>query len=202
MRISAFIPIKKFSTSKKRLSEVISSSERENLAASMAEQTISTLVNSDICDSITIVTNDKNLSLSNSESYFTNSSLNQGLNESIKSHVKNEIILIMHADLPRINELDLQELRRTFTAKKISIVSDLQKNGTNCLMYDSMMNFDFKFGVNSYNLFVNEFKSNNLDYQDITLQSLQDDLDSEEDYFKLIKYIKEHNILQGYLLNI
>ena len=189
MTIAAFIPIKKFSTSKKRLSKVISSSERENLSALMANKTINTLVKSDICDSITIVTNDKNISFSDTNSYFTNSSLNQGLNEAIKSHGKNAIILIMHADLPRINKLDLQELKETFIVNKISIVSDLERNGTNCLMYDSLMNFKFRFGINSYNLFLDEFKSNNLDYQDIILQSLQHDLDSEEDYFKLIKYI-------------
>ena len=126
MTISAFIPIKKFSTSKERLSKILSAYERENLARAMAERTIKTLVNSKICDSINIVTNDKSLTLTNSLSYVTNSSLNQGLNEAINLIAKNEIILIMHADLPRINELDLQELKRRFTANKIIIVSDLQ----------------------------------------------------------------------------
>jgi 2-phospho-L-lactate guanylyltransferase len=190
MTISAFIPIKKFSTSKERLSKILSAYERENLARAMAERTIKTLVNSKICDSINIVTNDKSLTLTNSLSYFTNSSLNQGLNEAINLIAKNEIILIMHADLPRINELDLQELKRRFSANKISIVSDLQKLGTNCLMYHSSKDFKLQFGINSYNLFIQEFNNNDLDYQDITLQSLQDDLDSEGDYFKLIKYIK------------
>ena len=36
---------------------------------------------------------------------------------------------------------------------------------------------------------MHEFKNNGLNYQDISIESLQDDLDSEEDYFKLIKYI-------------
>ena len=190
MTISAFIPIKKFSTSKERLSKILSASERENLATAMAKQTIKTLVNSDICDSINIVTNDENLTFSNSVSYFTNSPLNQGLNEAINLNTKNEIILIMHADLPRINELELQELKERFVKNKISIVSDLHKTGTNCLMYHSSIDFNLHFGIDSYNLFVQEFKNNNLEYQDITLQSLQDDLDSEGDYFKLIKYIK------------
>ena len=74
--------------------------------------------------------------------------------------------------------------------QKVSIVSDLQKQGTNCLMFSASMNFQLKFGLDSYNLFQQEFKTNGINYQDINIPSLQDDLDSEEDYFKLIKYIK------------
>ena len=43
MNVSAYIPIKKFSTSKKRLSNIIDYSERESLAASMAKNTIDIL---------------------------------------------------------------------------------------------------------------------------------------------------------------
>ncbi|MDA7576035.1 2-phospho-L-lactate guanylyltransferase [Gammaproteobacteria bacterium] len=189
MNVSAFIPIKKFSSSKNRLAKIISSSEREILAASMAKKTIDTLNNSKICKSITVVTNDSNLHLNHSNSYFTNSSLNDGLNEAIYTQTTNDIILIIHADLPRINERDLHELAHSFDMKKVSIISDLLKQGTNCLMFNSAISFDLKFGFNSYNLFTHEFKNNGLNYQDISIESLQDDLDSEEDYFKLIKYI-------------
>ncbi len=189
MNVSAFIPIKKFSSSKNRLAKIISSSEREILAASMAKKTIDTLNNSKICNSITVVTNDSNLHLDHSNSYFTNSSLNDGLNEAIYTQTTNDIILILHADLPRINERDLHELAHSFDMKKVSIISDLLRQGTNCLMFNSAISFDLKFGFNSYNLFTHEFKNNGLNYQDISIESLQDELDSEEDYFKLIKYI-------------
>jgi hypothetical protein len=56
-------------------------------------------------------------------------------------------------------------------------------------MFNSAISFDLKFGFNSYNLFIDEFKNNGLNFKDISIESLQDDLDSEEDYFKLIKYI-------------
>ena len=190
MNISAFIPIKKFTTSKKRLSKVISSSEREALAASMANNTIDILSKSNICHSITVVTNDSSLSFHNTNSYFTESSLNEGLDEAINSSAVSDHILIMHADLPRINETDLQHLLSLYDRAKVSIVSDIKKQGTNCLMFSGSLNFQYKFGTDSYNLFLNEFKNNGINYQDIDLPSLQDDLDSEEDYFKLIKYIK------------
>ena len=190
MNVSAFIPIKKFTTSKKRLSKVISSSEREALAASMANNTIDILSKSNICHSITVVTNDSSLSFHNTNSYFTESSLNEGLEEAINSSAVSDHILIMHADLPRINETDLQHFLSLYDRAKVSIVSDIKKQGTNCLMFSGSLNFQYKFGTDSYNLFRNEFKNNGINYQDIDLPSLQDDLDSEEDYFKLIKYIK------------
>ena len=189
MNVSAFIPIKKFSSSKNRLANIITSPEREVLAASMAKKTIDTLHNSKICNSITVVTNDENLHLDNTISYFTSSSLNNGLNEAIYAQTTNDIILIMHADLPKINEQDLHELAHSYDIKKVSIISDLSMQGTNCLMFDSEISFNLRFGFNSYNLFIHEFKNNGLNYQDIAIESLQDDLDSEEDYFKLIKYI-------------
>ena len=189
MNVSAFIPIKNFSSSKNRLANIITSAEREVLAASMAKKTIDTLHNSKICNSITVVTNDQSLHLDYATSYFTNSSLNDGLNEAISTQTTNDIILIMHADLPKINEPDLHELAHSFDIKKVSIISDLSMQGTNCLMFNSAISFDLKFGLNSYNLFMHEFKNNGLNYQDISIESLQDDLDSEEDYFKLIKYI-------------
>ena len=189
MNVSAFIPIKKFSSSKNRLAKIISSSEREILAASMAKKTINTLHNSKICNSITVVTNDSNLHLDFSTSYFTNSSLNDALNEAIYAQTTNDAVLIMHADLPKINERDLHELAHSFDMKKVSIISDLSSQGTNCLMFNSAISFDLKFGFNSYNLFMDEFKNNGLNFQDISIESLQDDLDSEEDYFKLIIYI-------------
>ena len=189
MAISAFIPIKNFKISKERLSKILSSSERSNLAEKMARQTVKTLVDSDICDSIFIVTNDKELLFNDAKSFYTNSPLNEALNEAIRSQNENEIILIMHADLPRINELDLHLLKNKFVNQKVSIVSDIHKNGTNCLMYEASQNFKLKFGLNSYNLFTEEFKKNNISFQDINLSTLQDDLDSEEDYFKLVKHI-------------
>ena len=189
MNVSAFIPIKKFSSSKNRLANIITSPEREVLAASMAKKTIDTLHNSKICNSITVVTNDENLHLDNTTSYFTSSSLNNCLNEAIYAQTTNDIILIMHADLPKINEQDLHELAHSYDIKKVSIISDLSMQGTNCLMFDSEISFNLRFGFNSYNLFIHEFKNNGLNYQDIAIESLQDDLDSEEDYFKLIKYI-------------
>ena len=190
MSISAFIPVKKYVNSKVRLASILNQEERQELAKKMAHQTVNALIESKICESITLVTNDPDLSIKGTKSFISKLPLNECLNEAIKLSNPEETILIMHADLPRVKALELQRLKKSYVSKSISIVSDAIKSGTNCLMFNTSINFALQFGANSYQLFIEEFKSNNLDYQDIYSPALQDDLDSEEDYFKLIKYVK------------
>jgi 2-phospho-L-lactate guanylyltransferase len=190
MQVSAFIPIKKYSHSKRRLASILSEQQRSDLSKAMATQTIKALIQSNICDSITLVTNDPHLIIEGASTFFTESSLNQALNEAIACNDSNNPILIMHADLPRINERDLDNLVASFNKSFISIVPDIDKSGTNCLLYDSAMKFNLQFGINSYDLFLSEFKGNDYRWNQHSIESLQYDLDSEDDYFKLKDYVR------------
>ncbi len=96
----------------------------------------------------------------------------------------------MHADLPRINERDLDNLVASFNKSFISIVPDIEESGTNCLLYDPAMKFNLQFGINSYALFLREFKANDYRWNQHSIESLQYDLDSEDDYFKLKDYVR------------
>ena len=190
MQVSAFIPIKKYSHSKRRLASILSEQQRSDLSKAMATQTIKALIQSNICDSITLVTNDSDLIIEGASTYFTESSLNQALNEAIACNDSNNPILIMHADLPRINERDLDNLVASFNKSFISIVPDIEESGTNCLLYDPAMKFNLQFGINSYALFLREFKANDYRWNQHSIESLQYDLDSEDDYFKLKDYVR------------
>jgi 2-phospho-L-lactate guanylyltransferase len=190
MQVSAFIPIKKYSHSKRRLASILSEQQRSDLSKAMATQTIKALIQSNICDSITLVTNDPLLIIEGASTFFTESSLNQALNEAIACNDSNNPILIMHADLPRINERDLDNLVAFFNKSFISIVPDIEESGTNCLLYDSAMKFNLQFGINSYALFLSEFKGNDYRWNQHSIESLQYDLDSEDDYFKLKDYVR------------
>ena len=190
MQVSAFIPIKKYSHSKRRLASILSEQQRSDLSKAMATQTIKALIQSNICDSITLVTNDPLLIIEGASTFFTESSLNQALNEAIACNDSNNPILIMHADLPRINERDLDNLVAFFNKSFISIVPDIEESGTNCLLYDSAMKFNLQFGINSYALFLSEFKDNDYRWNQHSIESLQYDLDSEDDYFKLKDYVR------------
>ena len=190
MQVSAFIPIKKYSHSKRRLASILSEQQRSDLSKAMATQTIKALIQSNICDSITLVTNDPHLIIEGASTFFTESSLNQALNEAIACNDSNNPILIMHADLPRINERDLDNLVASFNKSFISIVPDIEESGTNCLLYDPSMKFNLQFGINSYALFVKEFTANDYRWNQHSIESLQYDLDSEDDYFKLKDYVR------------
>ena len=190
MQVSALIPIKKYSHSKGRLASILSEQQRSDLSKAMAAQTIKALTHSNICDSITLVTNDSDLIIEGASTYFTESSLNQALNEAIACNDSNNPILIMHADLPRINERDLDNLVASFNKSFISIVPDIEESGTNCLLYDPAMKFNLQFGINSYALFLREFKANDYRWNQHSIESLQYDLDSEDDYFKLKDYVR------------
>ena len=190
MQVSAFIPIKKYSHSKRRLASILSEQQRSDLSKAMATQTIKALIQSNICDSITLVTNDPLLIIEGASTFFTESSLNQALNEAIACNDSNNPILIMHADLPRINERDLDNLVAFFNKSFISIVPDIEESGTNCLLYDPAMKFNLQFGIDSYALFLREFKANHCRWNQHSIESLQYDLDSEDDYFKLKDYVR------------
>ena len=190
MQVSAFIPIKKYSHSKRRLASILSEQQRSDLSKAMATQTIKALIQSNICDSITLVTNDPHLIIEGASIFFTESSLNQALNEAIACNDSNNPILIMHADLPRINERDLDNLAASFNKSFISIVPDIKESGTNCLLYDPAMKFNLQFGINSYALFLSEFKGKDYRWNQHSIESLQYDLDSEDDYFKLKDYVR------------
>ena len=194
MKINAFVPIKNFNTSKDRLKNILSPSQRSELSMKMAHQTINTLKKSGICNSITLVTNDPKLSMDGTSIFFTNSSLNSALHEAIETFDINktdDLILIMHADLPKIHEMDLQSLVDTHDQSAISIVSDIDCTGTNCLLYSVNMKFNLQFGLNSFSLFTSEFQRNNFRWNNIAIKTLQQDLDSEDDYFKLKDYIRD-----------
>ena len=70
------------------------------------------------------------------------------------------------------------------------IVSDSLEFGTNCLIYDSNCHFNLCFGLNSYQLFINEFQDQGIKFTKHNCKAIEQDLDSEEDYFKLISYLK------------
>ena len=190
MQVSAFIPIKKYTDSKGRLASILSEQQRSDLSKAMATQTIKSLIQANICDSITLVTNDANLVMEGTSTFFTSSSLNKALEEAIDDSSSTDPILIIHADLPKINDKDLKNLAGLFDKSIISIVPDIGKSGTNCILYDRAMKFNFQFGINSYELFLAEFKKNNCDWVNLSIESLQYDLDSEDDYFKLKDYVR------------
>ena len=72
----------------------------------------------------------------------------------------------------------------------LQIIADQHGIGTNCLLFDSTLKFKLYFGPNSFYLFQQAFKEHVFTFESPSITSLQQDLDSDDDYFKLIKYVE------------
>jgi len=190
MPIAIFIPVKKYTESKERLSTILTNSERADLAKTMAQKTVNAFAQANIASTITVVTNDPNLVIQGARVFVSTLSLNLALEDAIANTMPLDQIMITHADLPRINAGDIELLCMSHSDNSITIITDEHGIGTNCLLFASSLRFKFKFGPNSFNLFQQVFKENFFTWESPSITSLQQDLDSDDDYYKLIKYVE------------
>lgn len=189
--ISVFVPIKKYISSKDRLSSILDESARAELAEAMAKKTIAALVDSQAFERIVVVTNDPTIFIEGAEIFVSELNLNAALLESVKSYEPDDRIMFIHADLPMINKDEINKLQLAFKKGEVLIIPDIHGAGTNCLIFDSKQQFKLCFGPNSFNLFVSEFSSNGYAWSTYLSEPMQRDLDSEDDYFKLKDYIRD-----------
>ena len=107
--INILIPVKAFKNSKNRLSNSLSNNQRITASKNLINRLSQNFVKLD--QKVTIVTDDKDLKIKNTEIFFTESALNDALGEAINSisHHAN-FVIIMHADLPLVLSTDLTEL--------------------------------------------------------------------------------------------
>ena len=190
MKIAIFIPVKKYTESKERLSNILTNSERAVLAKTMAQKTVNAFVQANIASTITVVTNDPHLVIQGAEIFVSTLSLNLALEEAIANSMPFGKIMITHADLPRINASDIELLCMNHSDNSITIIADEHGTGTNCLLFESTLKFKLYFGPNSFHLFQQAFKEHVFTFESPSITSLQQDLDSDDDYFKLIKYVE------------
>lgn len=184
-----FIPVKKYTDSKERLSTILSKEERALLAEKMALKTVNAFLNIDINADIILISNDPQLAIDGATTFVTDSSLNAAIHEAISNSQHSGLIMIAHADLPRINTQDIESIIKEHNSETVTIISDESGTGTNSLLFDSSIIFNLKFGQNSFALFQKEFTAHDIPWRSPPWISMQQDLDSSDDYFKLIEYI-------------
>ena len=158
--INILIPVKAFKNSKNRLSNSLSNNQRitasKNLINSLSQNFIK------LDQKVTIVTDDKDLKIKNTEIFFTKSALNDALGEAINSisHQDN-FVIIMHADLPLVVSTDLTELISLADKNIPFIVPDRHISGTNALGLPIKKIDDLFFGKDSFKKFTDYFSNIN-----------------------------------------
>ena len=178
--INILIPVKAFKNSKNRLSSSLSNNQRITASKNLINRLSQNFIKLD--QKVTIVTDDKDLKIKNTEIFFTESALNDALGEAINSisHHAN-FVIIMHADLPLVLSTDLTELISLADKNIPFIVPDRHISGTNALGLPIKKIDDLFFGKDSFKKFTDYFLNINQELTVIKNSNIAFDLDTSED---------------------
>ena len=178
--INILITVKAFKNSKNRLSNSLSNSQRITASKNLINRLSQNFVKLD--QKVTIVTDDKDLKIKNTEIFFTESALNDALGEAINSisHQAN-FVIIMHADLPLVVSTDLTELISLADKNIPFIVPDRHISGTNALGLPVKKIDDLFFGKDSFKKFTDYFSNINQELTVVKNSNIAFDLDTSED---------------------
>ena len=178
--INILIPVKAFKNSKNRLSSSLSNNQRITASKNLINRLSQNFIKLD--QKVTIVTDDKDLKIKNTEIFFTESALNDALGEAINSisHQAN-FVIIMHADLTLVLITDLTELISLADKNIPFIVPDRHISGTNALGLPIKKIDDLFFGKDSFKKFTDYFLNINQELTVIKNSNIAFDLDTSED---------------------
>lgn len=178
--INILIPVKAFKNSKNRLSNLLSNNQRITASKNLINRLSQNFIKLD--QKVTIVTDDKDLKIKNTEIFFTDSALNDALGEAISaiSH-QADFVIIMHADLPLVVSTDLTELISLADKNIPFIVPDRHISGTNALGLPVKKIDDLFFGKDSFKKFTDHFSNINQELTVIKNSNIAFDLDTSED---------------------
>ncbi|MDB5080236.1 MAG: 2-phospho-L-lactate guanylyltransferase [Chloroflexi bacterium] len=216
-KVWVIVPVKTLGEAKSRLSPVMTTAQRRQLAFQMADHTLSTLsflLKKDIIGGFLVVSRDpvvKDLTRKYNGVFLAEekadthpvSALNAALSQAARWCTGNfnpSALLILHSDLPFLRWEDLanflhQAQNQPEQAQAI-ISPDRRGRGTNCLLLQppDLLNFEFFFGENSFFKYQNIFKKNT-DLQPVIypLPNLGFDLDYPEDLAALTRPFPNQN---------
>ena len=190
MALWAIIPVKPLRRGKSRLAKVISADERADLNQYLLENTIHVINTVDEIENILVISRDKEalalareLGARTVQEYGTpdlNTALSRAM-EVAKSY-KTCGILIVPADLPRINADDIREIIKHRNDPPVVVIApDRKKEGTNALFVCPPDLIDFKFGKDSFEQHSQSAQTACARLEICNLPSLELDLDEPED---------------------
>ncbi len=190
MALWAIIPVKPLRRGKSRLAKVISADERAELNQFLLEHTIEVINTIDEIDNILVISRDKEaLALARelgakTVQEYGSPDLNTALSRAMEVAKSFETcgILIIPADLPRLNADDVREiLKHRHDPPVVVIAPDRKKEGTNALFVCPPDLIEFKFGKDSFNQHSQGAKAAGARLEICNLSSLELDLDEPED---------------------
>ncbi len=190
MALWAIVPVKPLRRGKSRLAKVISAEERADLNQYLLEHTIQVLSTIDEIKNILVISRDTEALAKARDlgARTVQENGNPGLNTALTRAV--EIaksygtcgILVIPADLPRLNSDDL---KRILVHRKqppvVVIAPDRKKEGTNALLVCPPDLIEFKYGPDSFAKHCQAAQEGGVRLEICELPSLELDLDEPED---------------------
>lgn len=190
MALWAIVPVKPLRRGKSRLAKVITAEERADLNQFLLEHTIQVLSKINQIEHILVISRDtealalaRDLGARTVQEYGS-PGLNTALTRAVEIAKSYETcgILIIPADLPRLNAEDLKKiLIHRKQPPVVAIAPDRKKLGTNALLVCPPDLIQFRFGPESFEKHCQEARDGGIRLEICDLPSLELDLDEPED---------------------
>lgn len=204
--ICAVVPFKSLRHAKQRLANYLTSEQRSQLVAAMLEDTLRALLATDGLERILLVSNDsfaEQLAQRLGIDYQAECAQSSGLN-SVLQAVGDELtrqdytsMLIVHGDLPMLTANEAQQLIGLHLAlnnrKKISLVPDRARDGSNCLICTPPNILHFSYGRGSCEKHLAIAAQGNIQSEIVELPGASLDIDEPQDLQQLIKSPQLHS---------
>ena len=201
------IPIKPLATAKSRLSSVLSIEARRKLVIKLFQNTIIRLNNWDQIGGILVISADsayKNFIVDPGIT-FLNENQASGLNTSIRLAANYliaqsvESMLVIHADMPYLNQKDLNRLLRIAEFPGLTIAPDHHGTGTNIMLVSPPDLIPFSYGENSYQKHIKSAQEIGARVNSLFSEALAFDIDLPVDLMRLTQEDSLINQLKSFI---
>ena len=193
MGVGVIIPVKRLRDGKKRLSVVLSKSERSRLVKAMFFDVLKAIRKANCVDEILVVTPDNELIelVKITGISYLKENRNDGVNAAVlkgnKFFMQNNIntTLVIPADIPLIDKVCVEEIVSLSKKYQIVITPSLNGDGTNILVRNPPNILETFYDKDSFHQHLSKIKENKLQFTVFRKFSLMLDIDSPEDLFQL-----------------
>jgi 2-phospho-L-lactate guanylyltransferase len=190
------IPMKPLATAKSRLAPLLSNQKRQQLVITLFKNTLSVLSNWNQIGGILVVSADKGIQYlaPHVPITFLQEDQERGLNASIelaasKLAAQNvESILVIHADLPFLNQVALNQILEESIKPGICIAPDHNKTGTNVLYVSPPKIIPFSYGENSFHKHLESAREIGLPARCVLSEPLSMDIDLPADLTRILHH--------------
>lgn len=196
--ITAIVPVKALTESKRRLAGALAPAMRERLVLAMLDHVLFTLMSSPSIHDTLVVTPDPDVArlareagvavLAERDTTDLNTAIREGLAEAARR--KATAALVIPADVPFVTVADIERLAaagRAHTAPYTILVPDLGRGGTNALLASLPTALELRFGPDSLARHVDEAQRSGIPHEVLELGGLARDIDEPGDLAALTR---------------